>query len=260
MNNDIISPVNVVTNLNTHFIGQKVIYYSSLSSTMEIAKREAQWGAPAGTIIVAEEQTAGRGRLQRTWISPKGQLAFSLILRPNMDYLPFMIMISSLAITYSIQKLTGLRPQIKWPNDVMLGDKKICGILIENEIRKNSLKHTIIGMGVNVNMKISQYPEISSVATSISDELGKEFSQLQLLRQILVEIENLYYCLPQSESIFKHWQDRLITLGLRVYVKMGDQFYDGIAESVCKDGSLMLRQKDGSLVKILAGDVNPKDI
>jgi BirA family biotin operon repressor/biotin-[acetyl-CoA-carboxylase] ligase len=258
MLDDTLSPEIILRNLNTQFMGQKVIYYPTLDSTMEAARREAQWGASAGTIVVAEEQTAGRGRLQRNWISPKGQLAFSIILRPNMDYLPQMIMISSLAVAYSIQKLTGLRPRIKWPNDVLIGEKKVCGILIENDIRKNSLKHTIIGIGVNVNMNIKDYPEISSIATSLVDELGEEVSRAQLLRQLLVELEILYHALPDGDSIIEQWQSRLMTLGLRVYVNMGDTYYDGIAESVCKDGSLMLRQKDGALIKIVAGDVNPK--
>jgi BirA family biotin operon repressor/biotin-[acetyl-CoA-carboxylase] ligase len=258
MNNQILSPQNIVNNLNTYFIGQKVIYYSSLDSTMEAARREAQWGSSAGTIVVTEEQTKGKGRMQRTWVSPREQLAFSVILRPNMDYLPQMIMISSLAVTYAIQKVTGLRPQIKWPNDVLIGEKKVCGILIENDIRKNLLKHTIIGIGVNVNMSVAEYPEISSIATSLSDELGKEISRLQLLRQILIELEALYYSLPQSDSILEQWQKRLVTLGLRIYVSIGDKYYDGIAESVSKDGSLILRQRDGNLTKIVAGDVNPK--
>jgi BirA family biotin operon repressor/biotin-[acetyl-CoA-carboxylase] ligase len=235
-----------------------VIYYPSLDSTMEAARREAQWGADAGTIIVTEEQTSGRGRLQRTWISPKGQLAFSIILRPNMDYLPQMIMISSLAVTYAIQKLTGLKPDIKWPNDVLIGEKKVCGILIENDIRKNILKHTVIGIGINVNMNLKDYPEISPIATSLADELGEEVSRAQLLRRVLIELESLYYSLTQEDSILKQWQRHLMTLGMRVYVNMGDKFYDGTAESVNRDGSLMLRQKDGALVKIVAGDVNPK--
>ena len=258
MSDQSLSPQNIIANLNTHFVGQKVIYYPTLDSTMEAARREAQWGASAGTIVVADEQTQGRGRLQRVWISPKGQLAFSLVLRPNMDYLPQMIMISSLAVTYAIQKITGLRPQIKWPNDVLIGEKKVCGILIENDIRKNSLNHTIIGIGINVNMKIAEYLEISTIATSLSDELGQEISRLLLLRQILIEIEGLYYSLPNCDSIMEQWQRRLGTLGLRVYVNMGDKYYDGVAESVSKDGSLMLRQRDGGLVKIVAGDVNPK--
>jgi BirA family biotin operon repressor/biotin-[acetyl-CoA-carboxylase] ligase len=114
---------------------------------MDSARKEAQWGAEAGTVILADEQTSARGRLRRTWYSPKGGLCFSVILRPNIDYLPYMIMLASLAVTYSIRIITGLKPQIKWPNDVLIREKKVCGILIENDIRKNVLRHMVIGIG-----------------------------------------------------------------------------------------------------------------
>jgi BirA family transcriptional regulator, biotin operon repressor / biotin---[acetyl-CoA-carboxylase] ligase len=253
---DELSPQNILNKLHTEFMGQKVIYYPSLESTMDAARREAQWGAVAGTIIVAGEQTAARGRLQRTWISPRGQLAFSIILRPNIDHLPVLIMISSVAVVYAIQKATRLRAQIKWPNDILLREKKVCGILIENDIRKNSLKHSIIGIGLNINLNYRDYPEIKSTATSLDYEFGLEISRVHLLCQILSEFEKLYYLLPQHDSIFEQWEDLLSTLGLRVSVNMGEKSYDGIAESVNRDGSLMLRQKDGALIKVVSGDVN----
>jgi hypothetical protein len=143
-------------------------------------------------------------------------------------------------------------------SNILIGEKKVCGILIENEIRMNTLKHSIIGIGINVNLKVKKYPGISSIATSLSDELGSEVSRLELLRQLLNEIENLYSHVFQTDYILDQWQSHLVTLGLRVYVNMGDRYYDGTAESVTKDGSLMLRQKDGSLIKIVAGDVSPK--
>src|SRR5450759_337001 len=145
MDNNILNPELIQRDLPTRFIGQKIIYYPSLTSTMDAAKKEALWGAEAGTVVLAGEQTAGRGRLQRSWLSPVGGLAFSVILRPNLSYLPYMVMLASLAVTYGIRSLTGLKPQIKWPNDVLIGEKKICGILIENDIRKNILKHMVIG-------------------------------------------------------------------------------------------------------------------
>ncbi|MDD5701920.1 MAG: biotin--[acetyl-CoA-carboxylase] ligase [Dehalococcoidales bacterium] len=242
--------------LKTRFIGQKVIYYPVVDSTMEAAKREAIWGAEAGTVIIAGEQTAGRGRLNRTWVSPQGGLAMSVILRPNSDYIPYLIMFASLAVTYSLRVLTGLRPQIKWPNDVLINDKKVCGILIENDIRKNTLKHTIIGIGINVNIHIPDYPEIASIATSLSDQLGREIPRLDVARHLLVEMDRLYQLLSKNDFILEQWKRNLITIGQKVQVTMGDMVYQGTAESVTGDGSLMLRQKDGSLKKIIAGDVN----
>jgi BirA family transcriptional regulator, biotin operon repressor / biotin---[acetyl-CoA-carboxylase] ligase len=253
-----LSPQLVLNDLNTHFIGNKIIYFPSIDSTMEAAKREALWGAKAGTIIITDEQTEGRGRLKRTWISPKGGLAFSIILRPNIEYLPFMVMIASLAVASGIQSVTGMKPQIKWPNDVLINEKKVCGILIENDIRKNSLRHTVIGIGINVNLHMTDYPLISSLATSLSDQLGKEVSRLNLMREVLKEMDNLYRLLPETETIRDRWKSRLVTLGQKVEVNSGDTIISGLAESVTKDGNLMLRQKDGSLTKIIAGDVNLK--
>jgi BirA family transcriptional regulator, biotin operon repressor / biotin---[acetyl-CoA-carboxylase] ligase len=253
-----LSPQLVLNDLSTRFIGHKIVYYPSLDSTMEAAKREAIWDAKAGTVIIADEQNAGRGRLNRTWVSPKGGLAFSIILRPNLEYLPFMVMIASLAVVSGIQWITGLNPQIKWPNDVLIGEKKVCGILIENDIRKNSLRHTVIGIGINVNLHMTDYPLIARFATSLSDQLGKEVSRLQVVREVLKEMDDLYYLLPDTETIQARWKSRLGTLGQKVQVNLGDAVCSGLAESVTKEGNLMLRQRDGSLIKIVAGDVNLK--
>jgi BirA family transcriptional regulator, biotin operon repressor / biotin---[acetyl-CoA-carboxylase] ligase len=251
-----LSPALVTAGLPTRFIGQKVIYFESLDSTMEAARRESIWGAPAGTVVIADEQTAGRGRLKRTWISPRGGLTLSVILRPNLEYLPYLIMIASLAVARSIENVTGLSPQIKWPNDVLISDKKVCGILIENDIRKNSLVSSVIGIGINVNVHIPDYPEISSLASSLSDQTGIIVSRLDILQQLLIEMERLYGSLPNSDSIFQQWKNRLVTLGQSVQVTQGDVIYCGFAESVSADGSLLLRSTEGDLIKIFAGDVS----
>jgi BirA family transcriptional regulator, biotin operon repressor / biotin---[acetyl-CoA-carboxylase] ligase len=251
-----LSPDLIVRDLNTRFIGQRVLYYSTLDSTMNAAQREAKWGAEAGTIVITDEQTAGRGRLRRSWLSPKGGLAFSIILRPNIDYLPYMIMLSALAVSQSIQEITGLKTQIKWPNDVLVKEKKVAGILIENDIRQNILKYTIIGIGINVNLHIPDYAEIASIATSLSDETGKEVSRLEILRQVLIETERLYLLLPRNDIIQEKWKERLVTLGQKVQVNLGDRICYGVAESVARDGSLLLRQSDGSTLRISVGDVS----
>lgn len=253
-----LSPELITRNLPTRFIGQKVIHYPSLKTTMEAAKSEALWGAPAGTIVVADEQTAGKGRFQRLWISPPGSLTLSVILRPNIEYLPYMIMIASLSVANCIQQVTGLKPQIKWPNDVLIHEKKVCGILIENDIRQNSLKHTLIGIGINVNMQVSKYPEIVNLATSLSDQVGQTISRLDLLRQLLIEMDSLYSNLTQKDLIFTQWKNRLITLGRNVEVQINDRVYHGKGESVHIDGSLDIRLKDNRILKVLAGDVTLK--
>ncbi len=252
---DSLLPASITDNLGTHFIGQKVIHYASLTSTMEVAKREAQHGAAEGTVIIAEEQTAGRGRIKRTWLSPKGNIALSVILYPSLEHLPSLIMLVSLAVVYSIETVVALKPQLKWPNDVLINGRKVCGVLIESDVSENKVNCAIIGIGVNVNLGLSASPDLVLTATSLSDELGRYVSRLDIVRQLLIELERLYLTLPMEGSIYEQWRGRLVTLGTKVCVKSGKTTYEGIAESVTEDGSLLLRHSSGSLTKIVAGDV-----
>jgi len=254
-----LSPASITNNLETHFVGQRVIYYPSLASTMEVAKQEAEKGAAEGTVIIADEQTAGKGRIKRVWLTPKGNIALSVILYPSVVYLPSLIMLASLAAIHSIEAATGLKSQVKWPNDVLINGKKVCGVLIESNVRGDIVDYAIIGIGVNVSRRLYDFPEIQPTATSLSDELGKEVSRLNVIRCLLVEIERLYLALLAGGSIYEEWRDSLVTLGRQVQVKSGKTIYDGIAESVARDGSLLLRHSDGSLSKIVAGDVTLRD-
>ncbi len=251
-----LSVESITRDLKTTFIGQRVFYYSSLTSTMDIARQEAKKGAAEGTIIIADEQTAGKGRLKRTWISPGGNIAMSVILYPRIDYLPSIIMIASLAVLHTINTVTGLKAQIKWPNDVLINNRKVCGILIENDVQSNTVNYTVIGIGINVNIRTGNFPEIVQMATSLIDELGKEISRLDLIRSLLVDIEKLYTILQTGGSFYEEWRDNLITLGKKVRLDTGEAIYEGVAESAARDGSLMLRQPDGSMIRVIAGDVN----
>ena len=250
-----LSPDAITSNLETRFIGQRVIYYPRLTSTNEVAKQEAQAGAVEGTVVIAGKQTTGKGRRKRAWLSPKGNIALSVILYPDIAQLPSLIMLASLAVVRSIKAVTGLKPQIKWPNDVLINGKKVCGILIESNILGDTVDYAVIGIGVNVSLSPSDFPEISSPATSLSDELGGEVSLLGLIRRLLVEIERLYLSLLAGGAIYEEWRDGLVTLGKEVRVASGKTICEGIAESVARDGSLLLRRSDGSLSKIVAGDV-----
>jgi len=249
-----LSPASITSNLETRFIGQRVIYYPRLASTMEVAKQEAQQGATEGTVVIADEQTAGKGRLKRVWLSPKGNIALSIILHPGVAHLPSLIMLASLAVVHSIEAVTGLKSQIKWPNDVLINGRKVCGILIESEVQGNIVNYAIIGIGINVNLRLTDFPEIRLTATSLSDELGRSVSCLSVVRYLLVDMERLYLALRAGESIYEEWRDSLVTLGRRVRVESGETTYEGVAESVAKDGSLLLRHSDGSLTKIVTGD------
>jgi len=254
-----LSPASITNNLKTRFVGQRVIYYPSLTSTMEVAKREAQQKAAEGIIIIAGEQIAGRGRMKRTWLSPKGSLALSIILYPSVVHLPFLVMLASLAVVHSIRAVTGLKSQVKWPNDVLINGKKVAGILIESEVRGSEVDYAIIGIGVNVNLRLSDFPDILLTATSLSDELGRDISLLDVTQRLLVEVERLYLALLAGESIYEEWRSSLVMLGKRVHVKSGETEYEGTAESVAKDGTLLLRHSDGSLSKFVAGDVTLRD-
>jgi BirA family biotin operon repressor/biotin-[acetyl-CoA-carboxylase] ligase len=251
-----LSPIEISRNLKTNFVGQKVIAYPSLTSTNDIAKLEAKKGAREGTVVVTEEQTAGRGRLKRAWLSPKGSIALSIILHPTPARLPSLIMVASLAVVHCIEKVSGLEAQIKWPNDVLVNGKKVCGILIESDVRGNAVDYAVIGIGLNVNLNTADFPEIAVTATSISQELGEKISRREMIRCLLVEVENLYLALPEGDSVFREWRERLVTLGKEVNINSGKASYKGIAESVASDGSLFLRQPDGNLIKIVAGDVS----
>jgi len=254
-----LSPSSITNGLETQFVGQRVIYYPRLTSTMEVAKREARLGTVEGTVVIAGEQTAGKGRIGRIWLSPKGSLALSIILYPSLVYLPSLMMLASLAVVRSIEAVTGLKAQVKWPNDVLVNGRKVCGILIESGVQRDTVTYAIIGIGVNVNLRVSDFSEISPLATSLSDELGRDISLLSLIRRLLVEVEGLYLTLVAGGSIYEEWRDSLVTLGRKVKIESGKIKYEGIAESVAGDGSLILRQANGSLTKVVAGDVTLRD-
>ncbi len=246
----------ITDNLKTELIGQRVIVYPRLTSTNDVAKREAKKGAREGTVVVAEEQTAGRGRLKRAWLSPRGSIALSVILHPTPAQLPYLIMVASLAVVHCIEKVSGLKTQIKWPNDVLVNNKKVCGILIESDVRGSAVDYAVIGIGLNVNLNTADFPDIATTATSLSSELGRKLSRREIIRCLLTELEDLYLALPEGDSVFREWRDRLVTLGKEVELISGQTTHQGVAESVASDGSLFLRQPDGKLIKVVAGEVS----
>jgi BirA family biotin operon repressor/biotin-[acetyl-CoA-carboxylase] ligase len=248
----------ITSGLETRFVGQRTLYFPSLTTTMDRARQEALKGAPEGTVIITDEQTAARGRLQRVWLNPQGNIALSVILYPEKENLHTMIMGASLAVSDCIETITSIRPDIKWPNDVLIKGKKVGGILIESNVREGRVIYAIIGIGINVNLDVAAFPEIQTKATSLSYELGREVSRLDLIRHLLKEIES-YYLLTSSagDTVYQQWQQRLITLGKKVRATSatGKTTLEGIAESADRDGSLWLRLADRSLTKVLAGDV-----
>ena len=244
--------------LKTDLIGQRIVYYSSLGSTNELLKGLAAQGAPEGTLVIADEQTAGKGRLGRKWLAPPGtSLLLSLLFRP--DFAPNqaqrLTMICSLAIADAIEGLTGLPAGLKWPNDIFIRGRKAGGILTESGTTGGRLDYVVVGMGLNVNLDISALPELRGMATSLSQELGREVPRLELLWKILAGIEMRYESLRRGESPHEEWAARLINLGRQVQVTTPQGALAGWAEGVDADGALILRTPDGQRKRILAGDV-----
>ena len=192
---------NLSHSLQTAFVGKKVIYYPQLASTMDAARREAQRGASEGTVIIAGAQTGGRGRMKRTWLSPQGNIALSIILRPDVSYLPYLVMLASLAVVRSIEAVTGLKPKIKWPNDILIGGKKVCGILTELSAEQDMVDYVLVGVGLNANVKVNQFPKmLQSQVTSIQKEFARKIDRVAFTQRFFEEFEKMYLAFTSDPS------------------------------------------------------------
>ncbi|MDO8615713.1 MAG: biotin--[acetyl-CoA-carboxylase] ligase [Dehalococcoidia bacterium] len=239
--------------LNTRLLGRRLIYLTSTGSTQDVARGEAERDAAPGTAVIAEEQTAGRGRFGRSWVSPAGQnLYLTLLLRPPLERLRPLSIVAPLAVALAIEDETGLRPQIKWPNDVVMVGRKLSGVLIESELAGRKVRYSLVGIGVNVNFDIEESSEIAGIATSVKRELGRAVPREALLASLLNRFEALY---DDPAPAFAQWRARLETLGRRITVRFRDQAYEGVAEDVDANGNLILRRPDGTALTIEAGEV-----
>jgi BirA family biotin operon repressor/biotin-[acetyl-CoA-carboxylase] ligase len=241
-------------NLKTHCIGKRLHYFEVTGSTMDIARDLAEKHAPEGTVVIAGKQNVGRGRLGRSWLSPVGGLATSIILRPPAKKIRLIPAISSLAVVHALYNMD-LKAHIKWPNDVLITGKKVCGILIENGFSKVDLNYTVIGIGINVNFDTSAFPEIAGIATSLSMEMGKDVPVEEVAVQLYSEIEKLYERIGDGNDLIREWASHMETLGKRVRVSLGSRTIEGTATEVNDSGNLLIRLDDGSIQEITAGDV-----
>ena len=248
--------------LTTTFMGRRVIYYRSIGSTNDVARELAARGAPEGTLVIADEQTAGKGRLGRRLLAPSGtSLLMSLLFRPRF-LAPYqaqrLTMICSLAVVDAISEVTGLLAAIKWPNDIVVQGKKAGGILTELGATGGRLDYAVVGLGLNVNLDfgaVETMGELAATATSLSQELGREVSRLALLWRILENIEGRYQRLGGGELPHGEWASRLVTLHNHVTVDTPQGVVEGWAEGVDADGALILRINCGECQRVLAGDV-----
>ena len=237
-------------------IGRRIYHYDEIGSTMDEARQLAARGAAEGTVVIAEEQTAGRGRFDRPWVSPRGEnLSFSVILTPQARQLPYMNMAATLAVALTVADCAGLQPTIKWPNDVRVGGLKISGILIETAIESEDAVLANIGIGVNVNFDPSLYAEIADISTSLYRETGRRRNRTPVLRTLLEHFNDAYAAVRAGKSLTADWSAMLDTLGRTVSLRSQNDVIEGMAESVDEQGNLLVRQSDGSLHTATAGEV-----
>jgi BirA family biotin operon repressor/biotin-[acetyl-CoA-carboxylase] ligase len=244
--------------LDTQFVARRVMHYVRVASTNDLAKQMADAGEPEGTLVIADEQTAGRGRLGRSWIAPpRSSILMSLILRPHLEarQAARVTMAVSLGACDGIRAATGLESQIKWPNDILLRGKKCGGILAESSTTGERVEYVIVGLGLNVNFTAISVDEIPADATTLADELGKPVPRVPLTQTILRAIERYYLKLCAGENLRAAWIVRSTTLNQRVRAKTSWGIEEGLAEDMDDDGALLLRRADGSLVRLIAGDV-----
>lgn len=236
-------------------LGNPLLYFSTLGSTNSYAAERAREGAAEGTLVMADDQTAGRGRIGRSWRSlPGEQLALSLVLRPTFPP-HFLVMASALAVAETIERVSGLATGIKWPNDVQVNGRKVCGILIET-----SPGFAILGIGLNVNGSLADDPVLEARATTLADALGRPLSREVIAVELLHRLDDLYGVLLMRgddgrRGVRDAWRQRLVTLGQRVSLMQGEQRVTGVAEDVDADGVLLLRRDDGEIQPVTWGDV-----
>jgi BirA family biotin operon repressor/biotin-[acetyl-CoA-carboxylase] ligase len=250
--------------LRTKSFGRNLLFEPVVGSTMDVARDAALHREPEGTLAVADEQTAGRGRLGRAWITPPGVLlASTLVLRPPPSVVRDVAMIAPLAVVHGIEDVCGLRAGIKWPNDVVVSRRssagaaplKLAGILIETDLTDVEHPLALVGAGINVNFDPREIEELREIATSLLVELGREVERESLLASYLLRFEEIYEAAKAGEPPLGRWKERLVTLGQRVHASWPGGAADGVAEDVDDDGALLVRTEGGDIVRVEAGDV-----
>jgi BirA family biotin operon repressor/biotin-[acetyl-CoA-carboxylase] ligase len=245
----------------TRVIGREIQVFEETTSTNDVVARLARGGVKEGVVVFAESQTKGRGRLGRRWISPprKG-LWFSVLLRPHIQpqAATQLTIASATALARAITLQTGIIPEIKWPNDILIRGKKISGILTEMSAELDHLKEVILGIGIDVNLDADEFPAaLRKIATSIRIESGQMVDRAGLAVAVLRELDRDYERIKRGEFevIAEQWQQQCSTLGSRVSIRVGDRVVRGLAESLDADGALLLRGQHGHLERIIGGDV-----
>ena len=255
-----VNQAKIQKNLSTIELGKTVFTFDTLESTNTYAKTLNRLDAPHGTVVITEEQTGGRGRLNRHWVATAGEnLLFSIIMYPVFDVQKATLLsfAGALAVTDAIETVTKLSSTCKWPNDILINGKKVCGILLESTVLHSEVEKIILGIGLNVNQ--TEFPDdLRYKATSLRIESGTEIDRIALLQKILEELENRYKELslfPPSQ-IVNDWKMKALIFGKKITVLENEFSFDATAIDVNEDGSLIVQTEDGTRKNVVAGDVS----
>ncbi|WP_159420541.1 biotin--[acetyl-CoA-carboxylase] ligase [Candidatus Kryptobacter tengchongensis] len=250
----------ISTNLNTKIFGKRIFFFKSIKSTMDYAKKIAERDEPEGTVIIADYQSHGRGRFGRIWKSEPGKnILMSIILRPTIPLEKFSILpfLFSVSVAEAIEKNTNLKITTKWPNDLLINNRKFCGILMEASITADKGDFVILGIGINVNQ--SEFPkEIQDYATSLYLSTGKVYDRAELTKDILRQIEVDYEKLNKDrdfKSVIERWKKRCTMLGQKITVIQSGKTITGKAIDIDETGFLLLEDETSKIIKLSSGDV-----
>lgn len=262
---DVLSKEELESTINTKWAGTQVAFFEETDSTNNEIRRLAEQGAPHGTLAVAERQLGGKGRRGRVWTSPAGVgIWMSMLLRPQIDPMAasMLTLVMALSTRRGIEKATGLKSEIKWPNDLVLNKKKICGILTEMSTELMEIQYVIPGTGINVNQM--EFPDdIKATATSLRIESGKIQKRSEIIAAIMEAFEGYYdtFIATQDMSgLIEEYNANLVNLGNEVCVLDPAGEYRGVSEGINKEGALLVRLSDGTLKEIISGEVSVRGV
>ncbi len=262
---DVLTESEIKSQLCTKWAGKEIHCYERVDSTNQAAKHAAEQGSLHGALFLAEQQSSGKGRRGRSWVSPKGTgIWMTILLRPQLEpsYASMLTLVAALSMSKAIEKETGLKAQIKWPNDVVINGKKVCGILTEMSAEMEWIHYVIIGLGTNAN--IEEFPEeIQKKATSLKLESGKEVERVPVICAFLSYFEKDYenFMIYQNLlGLLEEYNERLVNCEQEVRILDSKGEYTGIAKGVDASGALIVRKEKGETVKITSGEVSVRGI
>lgn len=261
---DVITREEILSKIKTGKIASQVVYFDETDSTNTQAKLAAEQGEKDGTLFVADVQTAGKGRRGRSWVSPQGTgIWMTLLLRPKCppDCASQLTLVAAMAVSQAIRKVTGLEAKIKWPNDVVVHSKKVCGILTEMSAEEDYVNHVVIGIGINVNM-CEFPPEIAETATSLKIELGKSVVRSTVIAEFAAAFEKYYAEYNKTYDLSRlceEYNDNLVNAGRKVRV-LGENEYNATAIGINDTGELIVIDEDGKRQYIRSGEVSVRGI